>query len=89
MSLFENEEIGDVIVLTKPNCPACEATKTFFKNNNIAFEEQNIYDKLPFVASLGFNSAPVVTVTVKSGNNVHWSGFDKDKLVDLQVALSA
>jgi glutaredoxin-like protein NrdH len=62
-----------IILFSKPNCPDCDKTKSFFKKNNIEYRLFDVSeDKGAFLAMnrMGFESAPVVI----TDNNI-WSGY--------------
>lgn len=70
-----------VIIYSKPACVQCTATKRSMEAKGIEFTEldvtkdQNAYDA---VVALGYRQMPVVTA-----GEVHWSGFDPDRISDL------
>lgn len=71
----------DVLVLTKPACQQCDATKRWLRKNLIPFGEASVLDEevLPLVREAGLQSAPVVI----SEAGV-WGGFRPDLLSKLK-----
>ncbi|WIE55389.1 glutaredoxin domain-containing protein [Curtobacterium sp. MCBD17_003] len=68
-----------VIVYTKPNCQACDATKRWLKQHDVEFDVGDITTEGNTAAAkeLGHQQAPVVIVSNGTpGDEVHWSGFD-------------
>lgn len=70
-----------VMVLTKPACQQCDATKKWLTKNGIPFGEGSVMDAevLPLVKEAGVQSAPVVIS--KAGV---WGGFRPDLLTALK-----
>ncbi len=72
-----------VTVYTKPDCPACDATKKYLDRDSIPYStvdvstDENAYE---LVKSLGYSYTPVVV-----SGNVHWSGFRPDKIASLKL----
>ena len=71
-------------VYSKPNCVQCEMTKEFLKQNNVEFEEVNVFEEeeaLELIQLHGFKRLPVVT----RNNNFDFafSGFQIDLLEEL------
>lgn len=66
-----------VMVLSKPTCQQCVATKKWLTKNGIPFGEGYVLDDdvLPLVQEAGIQSAPVVIS--KAGV---WGGFRPDML---------
>lgn len=65
-------------VFTKPNCPACEATKKLFAKLGAEIEVVNLEDDLDalnFVKEQGFVQAPVVGTKL---TRKEWSGYKPD-----------
>ena len=72
-----------VTVYSKPNCGACDITKTWLDNNNVPYKAINAYEDADAMAELqshGFMSFPVVTVG--SFDNA-WAGFEINRLEEL------
>lgn len=70
-------------VYSKPNCPACDATKRQFDKRGVAYEAVDItQDEAAFqlVRDLGHQQVPVVV----AGTD-HWSGFRPEKIKELQT----
>ena len=73
-----------VTVYSKPNCVQCEMTKEFLKQNNIEFEEVNVFEDeeaLELIQSHGFKRLPVVTRN--NSFDFAFSGFQIDLLDEL------
>ena len=71
-------------VYSKPNCVQCEMTKEFLKQNNVEFEEVNVFEEeeaLELIQLYGFKRLPVIT----RNNNFDFafSGFQIDLLDEL------
>lgn len=70
-----------ITVYSKNNCMQCKMTKKFLEQHGANFQEINI-DELPekvdYVKSLGFTSAPVI-----EADNLVFSGFQPAKLKEL------
>jgi glutaredoxin-like protein NrdH len=67
-----------VTVYTLPACVQCESTKRFLKKNDVPFEVVDLSqdeNAMSLVKTLGYQAAPVVIA-----GDVHWSGFQPDKL---------
>lgn len=73
-----------VTVYSKPNCVQCEMTKEFLKQNNIEFEEVNVFEEeeaLELIKLHGFQRLPVVTRN--NSFDFAFSGFQIDLLDEL------
>lgn len=73
-----------VTVYSKPNCVQCEMTKEFLKQNNIEFEEVNVFENeeaLELIQLHGFERLPVVTRN--NSFDFAFSGFQNDLLDEL------
>lgn len=73
-----------ITVYSKPNCVQCEMTKEFLKQNNIEFEEVNVFEDeeaLDLIKSHGFQRLPVVTRN--NSFDFAFSGFQIDLLEEL------
>lgn len=60
--------IMDVIVYTKNQCPACEATKAWLTSNGVKFKLRNISEDEEWkekVLQMGFSSVPVTVIGEK------------------------
>lgn len=72
----------DMITLySKNNCMQCKMTKKFLEQHGANFQEINIDEhpeKVDYVKSLGFTSAPVI-----EADNLVFSGFQPAKLKEL------
>lgn len=71
-------------VYSKPKCVQCEMTKEFLKQNNVKFEEVNVFEEeeaLELIQLYGFKRLPVIT----RNNNFDFafSGFQIDLLDEL------
>ena len=54
----------NIKLFSKNNCMQCKMAKRFLSENQIAFEEINIYNEpeaLEFLKEQGFQSVPVIT----------------------------
>ncbi len=72
-----------VTLYTRPSCVACMATKRWLKKNgvNYATVDVSIDDEArDYVLSLGYTSAPVVSVEIDGEFFEHFSGFREDRL---------
>ncbi|HEP1356394.1 TPA: glutaredoxin-like protein NrdH [Streptococcus pyogenes] len=70
-----------ITVYSKNNCMQCKMTKKFLEQHGANFQEINIDEhpeKVDYVKSLGFTSAPVIEV-----DNLVFSGFQPAKLKEL------
>ena len=77
-----------VTVYTKPSCPQCTATTRFLDANNIPYEtdDATIPENTEAIKALGYQSAPVVIAMPDGpGSEVHWYGFNPDRLADLKA----
>lgn len=82
MSLEEYAERrgAGVLVMTKPSCPQCTATKRWLDKNGIPYCEEGLTDEsLKLAIGEGIASAPVV-VAPGLGS---WGGFQPNRLKDL------
>ncbi|MGT2895253.1 glutaredoxin-like protein NrdH [Streptococcus entericus] len=73
--------MAKITVFTKNNCMPCKMTKKFLTENGVDFEEINIEEqpeKIDYVKSLGFSSAPVI-----EAGDIVFSGFQPAKLKEL------
>lgn len=73
--------MANITVFTKNNCMPCKMTKKFLTENGVDFEEINIEEhpeKIEYVKSLGFSSAPVI-----EAGDIVFSGFQPSKLKEL------
>lgn len=71
-------------VYSKPNCVQCEMTKEFLKQNNVEFEEVNVFEDeeaLELIKLHGFKRLPVVTRN--NSFDFVFSGFQIDLLDEL------
>ncbi|VGR13996.1 glutaredoxin-like protein NrdH [Streptococcus pyogenes] len=70
-----------ITVYSKNNCMQCKMTKKFLEQYGANFQEINIDEhpeKVDYVKSLGFTSAPVI-----EADNLVFSGFQPAKLKEL------
>ncbi|VGS44764.1 glutaredoxin [Streptococcus pyogenes] len=70
-----------ITVYSKNNCMQCKMTKKFLEQHGANFQEINIDEhpeKVDYVKSLGFTSAPVI-----EADNLAFSGFQPAKLKEL------
>lgn len=70
-----------ITVYYKNNCMQCKMTKKFLEQHGANFQEINIDEhpeKVDYVKSLGFTSAPVI-----EADNLVFSGFQPAKLKEL------
>ena len=71
-------------VYSKPDCMRCEMTKEFLKQNNVEFEEVNVFEDeeaLELIKLHGFQRLPVVTRN--NSFDFAFSGFQIDLLDEL------
>ena len=78
-------------VYTKPNCPQCESTKSYFDRKGINYTSVDINDvpaALVFITEeLGYSQAPVVLNNADEHD--HWAGLRMDKLTQAFFAARA
>ncbi|MGT2934777.1 glutaredoxin-like protein NrdH [Streptococcus castoreus] len=70
-----------ITVYSKNNCMQCKMTKKFLEQHRANFQEINIDEhpeKIDYVKSLGFTSAPVIET-----DNLVFSGFQPAKLKEI------
>lgn len=70
--------MATITIFSKNNCMQCKMTKKFLEQNGADFQEINIDEqpeKVDYVKSLGFSSAPVI-----EAGDVVFSGFQPSKL---------
>lgn len=71
-----------VIIYTTPTCVYCKATKEFFKENNVQYEEKDVAKDMEaqqeMLKKSGMLAVPVIDV-----NGEVVIGFDKEKLSEL------
>ena len=74
--------MAKVTIYTTPTCAYCKMAKEFFKQNNIAYEEKNVFTDLKaredMVHKSGQMGVPVIDV---DGNLT--VGFDRRRLSEL------
>lgn len=73
-----------ITVYSKHNCVQCEMTKEFLKQNNVEFEEVNVFEDeeaLELIKLHGFKRLPVVTRN--NSFDFAFSGFQIDLLDEL------
>lgn len=73
-----------ITVYSKHNCVQCEMTKEFLKQNNVEFEEVNVFEDeeaLELIKLHGFQRLPVVTRN--NSFDFAFSGFQIDLLDEL------
>lgn len=74
-------------VYTKPECPNCDRTKSYFDENGISYTAVDITEvpaALEYItAELGYSQAPVVVNNADDQD--HWSGLRRDKLVQANM----
>lgn len=71
-------------IYTKPDCPACDATKKYFSKYGVEYVSVDITENdeaLNLIKSLGYNYTPVVVVNESN----HWQGFRPDKIASLKI----
>jgi glutaredoxin-like protein NrdH len=70
-----------VTVYSKPNCQACNLTKSHLAKLEIAFSEEPIDDEVREAAlELDLLSAPIVCANVDGVELEPWSGFRPDRI---------
>jgi glutaredoxin-like protein NrdH len=70
-----------ITVYSKPACPQCNATYRYLKKAGLKYTSIDVTedaDAAEYVASLGYQSAPVVVV-----DDDHWGGFRIEKIAAL------
>lgn len=71
-----------IIIYTTPTCVYCKATKAFFKENNVAYEERDVsLDAKTRDEMIAKSNQMGVPVTDIDGQIV--VGFDKERLKEL------
>ena len=74
-------------VYTKPECPNCDRTKSYFYEKGISYAAVDITEvpaALEYItAELGYAQAPVVVNNADDQD--HWSGLRRDKLVQASM----
>lgn len=74
-----------ITVYSKPNCQACNATKTWFTRNGLEFKEIDVTEDEAaeqLCKKLGYLELPVVVVENMDGpNSLHWSGFRYSNMI--------
>lgn len=70
--------MSSITVYSKPSCVQCTSTYRALDSKGVDYDIVDLTndpDALEYVKSLGYQSAPVVTV-----GDDHWSGFRPDKI---------
>lgn len=73
----------NVIVYSKPNCQPCKATKRNLDKYEIPFRELSLNDlpeKIEYMKSKGFKSAPFVEVYLNGELHNEWAGYKPDSI---------
>lgn len=73
--------MSKITVFSKNNCMQCRMTKKFLEENKVDFIEINLDEqpeKIDYVKSLGFTSAPII-----EAGDVVFSGFQPTKLKEI------
>ncbi|MDO4634907.1 MAG: glutaredoxin-like protein NrdH [Streptococcus sp.] len=73
--------MSKITVFSKNNCMQCRMTKKFLEENKVDFIEINLDEqpeKIDYVKSLGFTSAPII-----EAGDVVFSGFQPKKLKEI------
>ncbi|MGY2747826.1 glutaredoxin family protein [Arthrobacter sp. UYCu723] len=74
-------------VYTKPQCPNCDKTKSYFEAKGITYTSVDITGNpaaLEYITTeLGYSQAPVVINN--RDDEDHWSGLRRDKLVQASM----
>lgn len=69
-----------ITIYSKPDCVQCDATKRWFKKEEIPFEDIDLTkdeEAMAKVIAMGYSSAPVVVTDTDD-----WSGFRISKIQD-------
>lgn len=73
-----------VAIYTTPTCTYCKATKEFFKDHNVAYEEYNVGTDLArrqeMVTKSGQMGVPVIAIADEAGKEQIIVGFDEEAL---------
>jgi glutaredoxin-like YruB-family protein len=73
-----------VAIYTTPTCTYCKATKEFFKDHNVAYEEYNVGTDLArrqeMVTKSGQMGVPVIAIADETGKEQIIVGFDEEAL---------
>ena len=80
MTLIEyaEQQGAEVLVLTKPNCRQCTATKNRLTNLGVGYTEDLLGAMtIPLAQKEHFSSAPIVVVP---GRGEAWCGFRPDRI---------
>ena len=81
---MSEDNIGAVVVYTKPACVQCTATYRALDKAGVAYRVVDITqddEARAYVLALGYLQAPVVVA-----DGAHWCGFRPDRIKALQVA---
>lgn len=73
-----------ISVYTKPDCPACDATKKYLDRDNVSYFDVDVTtneEARNYVVNLGYTITPVVVVSADN----HWQGFRPDKIASLRI----
>lgn len=73
-----------VDIYTTPTCPYCKQTKTFFKENDVDYEEHDVAENneaaQTMIEKSGQRGVPVTIVQDEEGEEDIIVGFNKEKL---------
>ena len=73
-----------ITVYTKPDCSQCDMTKFWLEMKGFDYTAVDVTQDpaaLAAVQELGYLQAPVVVIAT-AGGDVHWSGFQPERLVE-------
>lgn len=71
-----------VAIYSTPNCTYCKATKDFFGENNVAYEEYNVAEDMARRQEMIERSGQMGVPVIMIDNNII-VGFNKPKLAEL------
>lgn len=72
-----------VTVYTTPSCQQCRFTKRWLDKHGVDYDVVDLSQDtqaLDAVREMGYGSAPVVFASPAPGVDVHWYGFNPEKL---------
>lgn len=81
-----------IVVYSKPACTQCDSTYRHLDRKKIEYTVIDISedkDAFDYVMSSGALSAPMVEVTLDSGEKFSWAGYSYDDIESLAERLAA
>lgn len=81
-----------IVVYSKPACTQCDSTYRHLDRKKIEYTVIDISedkDALDYVMSSGILSAPLVEVTLDSGEKLSWGGYSYEDIESLAERLAA